>query len=254
MRFASLGSGSRGNATLVEHGRTCVLIDCGYSLRQTCLRLERLGKRAEDLSALLITHEHADHINGVAALSLRYRIPVWMTDGTWLQGRVGEVHDMRRFSSHEAFAIGDIEVHPFPVPHDARDPAQFVLGDGNVRLGVATDLGRATPHIEKRLSGCDALLIECNHDVELLAGGDYPAALKRRVGGDQGHLNNHQAAALLGALDRRRLQHVVAAHLSERHNRPALARAALSEALGCAPQWVGVADQEGGLAWREILS
>lgn len=252
MRFASLGSGSRGNATLVEQGHTCLLIDCGYSMKQVLQRLARLGKGIDDITAILVTHEHSDHIAGVEALSRKYGIPVWMTHGTWVQGRVEEVAELHTFSSHEAFEIGDLAVQPFPVPHDAREPAQFVFGDGRCRLGMVTDLGTSTPHVEAQLSGCDALLLECNHEVDMLACGSYPPSVKRRVGGDHGHLNNHQAAELLAAIDTSRLQHIVAAHLSEKHNRPELARAALCQVLGCTSDWIGVIDQDEGLAWREV--
>jgi len=251
VRFASLGSGSRGNGTLVEHGDTRLLIDCGFPAAQTERRLARLGCRGEDLAAILVTHEHGDHLRGVARLSRRHRLPVWATAGTAAALR-GAVHRLHRFDALDAFAVGDLDVHPFPVPHDAREPAQFVIGDGVRRLGVLTDTGTPTPHIARMLSGCDALLLECNHDPAMLAAGPYPPALQARVGGDLGHLSNTQAAALLAGIDCSRLRHVVAAHLSERNNRPEHARAALAAVLGCAPEWVGVADQEAGLDWRDV--
>lgn len=252
MRFASLGSGSRGNATLVETGGTRVLLDCGFTVRETEVRLARLGLTPDALSAVLVTHEHSDHIHGVGALARKYRLPVWASAGTLAADRLGEVSEVVEFSSHEPFAIDGLAVTPFPVPHDAREPCQFVFGDGARRLGVLTDTGSRTAHIEAMLSGCDALLLECNHEKRLLDNGSYPPALKARVGGDLGHLSNAQAAALLAALDTTRLKHIVAAHLSEKHNTPSLARAALASALGCQPEWVGVAHQDQGLEWREI--
>lgn len=252
MRFAVLGSGSKGNAMLVEQGNTCVMVDCGFSLREVERRLARLGRSPEQLTAVLVTHEHADHIHGVAALVRKYDLALWMTPGTWHAGRCSDLTEVSLFSSHDRFAIGDLEVCPFPVPHDARDPCQFVFGNGDVRLGLMTDVGSSTPHIEQQLSGLHALMLECNHDPVLLANGSYPPSLKRRVGGVHGHLSNLQAAALLARLDGSRLRHVVAAHLSEKHNLPELAQQALSGAMNCTPDWVAVADQAEGLDWRSV--
>jgi len=251
MRFASLGSGSRGNATVVEQGDTLLLIDCGFSVRETERRLLRLGRDASQVSAVLVTHEHSDHIGGVAQFSRKYRVPVWMTAGTRSACR-DEPERIELFNSHVAFAVGDLEITPFPVPHDAREPAQFVFSDGARRLGVLTDTGSLTLHIEQQLDGCDALLLECNHDREMLANGVYPPVLKARVGGSYGHLSNDQAAGLLQRIDCSRLQHLVAAHLSEKNNTEALARIAASSALGCADEWIAVARQDEGLDWREV--
>ena len=256
MRFASLGSGSRGNATLVQHGETCLLVDCGFSARETEQRLARLKLAPEQLTAVLVTHEHGDHISGVGPLARKYRLPVWATGGTVSADRFGDgargSTRVQRICSHTAFAIGDIEVQPFPVPHDAREPCQFVFGNGDRRLGMLTDVGSRTPHIEEQLAACDALILECNHHPDLLANGDYPPALKRRVGGDHGHLSNGQAAEILGRIDTARLTQLVAAHLSEKHNTPALARAALADVLGCAHDWITVADQQTGFEWRDV--
>jgi phosphoribosyl 1,2-cyclic phosphodiesterase len=252
MRFALLGSGSKGNATLVEKGSTHLLIDNGFSLRELERRLGRIGREAGDLSAILVTHEHSDHISGVGALARKYRIPVWMTPGTWKRQRTGEVPKISLFNCHQDFIINDIQVHPFPVPHDAREPAQFVFSDGAKRLGILTDSGTVTPHIEAQLDGCDALILECNHDDEMLRTGPYPMVLKMRVGGDLGHLSNDQAEAVLNDIDSSRLQHLIAAHLSEKNNLPALACEALSRGLGCETHWIALADQDDGLDWREI--
>lgn len=252
MRFASLGSGSRGNGTLVEVDGTLVLLDCGFPAIHVEARMARLGRSPSDLAAIVVTHEHGDHINGVGPLARRYNIPVWMTPGTARHERLGELPQQRLFNSHAAFAIDALELTPYPVPHDAREPVQFVFGDGRHRLGVLTDVGCWTAHIESQLSGCDALLLECNHDSEMLVQGRYPASLKQRVGGRHGHLSNAQAAELLSRLDRSRLQHLVAAHLSEENNQPALAQQALAEVMGCSADWIGVADQDEGLMWREI--
>ena len=252
MRFACLGSGSRGNATLVEAGRSRVLVDCGFSARETERRLGALGLAPAELTAILVTHEHSDHIGGVGGLARRHGLPVWATQGTWSHGGLGEVPDARVFNCHAPFSIDDLAVDPFPVPHDAREPSQFVFGDGARRLGILTDSGNITPHIVRQLARCNALVLECNHDEAMLAAGPYPPALKQRVGGQFGHLSNAQSAALLGELDTAALQHLIAAHLSEQNNTPALARAALAEALGCEAHWIAVAPQGEALDWRAI--
>jgi len=252
MRFASLGSGSRGNALLVESGRTLVMLDCGFSARTVEQRMARLGCHPGRLAALLLTHEHGDHVRGAAALARRYRIPVWLTRGTRRMLRDDDLPAVHHFDGHAGFAIGDLQLQPFTVPHDACEPCQFVFGDGARRLGVLTDAGRMTPHIVECLAACDALVLECNHDVDMLATGPYSPALKRRVGGPLGHLSNHQAGALLAQLEQGRLQHLVAAHLSEQNNRPELACDALAAAAGCTRDWIAVADQEQGLDWRAI--
>ncbi len=252
MRFASLGSGSRGNATLVEAGTTLVLVDCGFSCRETERRLARLGYSPADLSALLVTHEHGDHVRGIPLLARKYELPVWMTRGTLRMLPDGDLPVVHPIELHSDISIGSLRVRPFAVPHDAREPCQFVFEDGAHRFGMLTDTGRMTPHILECLDACDALLLECNHDVELLANGSYSAALKQRVGGPLGHLSNAQAGSLLSQLDTSRLQHLVAAHLSDKNNRPALAQAALATALDCEPDWIAIADQEEGLDWRAI--
>jgi len=252
VRFASLGSGSKGNATLVEHNTTCLMIDCGFSAIEVERRLARLNRHPQDIDALLITHEHSDHIRGVGVLARKYQLPVYTTHGSLAQCDLGELPVVEVFDSHESFTIGNLEIAPYPVPHDAREPCQFVFSDGDKRLGLLTDTGCITAHICAQLSACHGLILECNHDPDLLAGGDYPPSLKLRVGGDLGHLSNAQAADLLKSVDTDRLQHLVAAHLSEKHNTPSLARQVLSEALNCEQDWVAVIDQEQGLPWRSL--
>jgi phosphoribosyl 1,2-cyclic phosphodiesterase len=252
IRFASLGSGSRGNALVVEAGRTRVLLDCGFSLKDTEYRLARLGVEPGGLAAILVTHEHDDHVGGVARLAARHGIPVWLTHGTLRAAAGLAAAAARVFDPHRRFAVGDLELEPFPVPHDAAEPVQYAVGDGAHRLGVLTDIGEPTSHVAAMLHGCDALVLECNHDARMLAQGPYPPQLKRRIAGRLGHLDNEAAARLLGQLDNRRLRHVVASHLSETNNTPELARSALAGALGCAPHWIGVATQDQGFGWREI--
>jgi len=252
VRFASLGSGSEGNALVVEAGATRLLVDCGMAADETERRLARLDLTPDDLAGILVTHEHGDHADGVVPFARRHRLRVWMTHGTARAIGAERLADLTLFDSHAAFAIGDLEVHPFPVPHDACEPVQFVLGDGVARLGVLTDIGEPTRHVQAMLSGCDGLVLECNYDSALLAAGPYPPQLKSRIAGPLGHLANDAACALLAAIDRSRLKHLIAAHLSQINNRPELARGALCEALGCAPEWIGVAEQETGFDWRSL--
>jgi phosphoribosyl 1,2-cyclic phosphodiesterase len=254
MRFASLGSGSKGNALLIEVNTTRILLDCGFGLAETTRRLARLDVAPQELTAIVVTHEHEDHIGGVARFARKHGLPVWLTAGTLrgLEGLFDTGIEVCLIRGYLGFAIGDLWVEPFPVPHDAREPAQYVISDGRRRLGVLTDAGHATVHMQRCLTGCDALFLECNHDPELLRAGDYPEPLKARIASRFGHLDNESAAALLAGLDQSRLQHVVAAHLSESNNRPELARNSLAAALGCAPDWVAVAHQEAGLGWRQL--
>lgn len=252
MRFASLGSGSRGNATLIQQAKTTVLVDCGFSARETEKRLQQIGEDAESLSAILITHEHADHINGVRVLAQRYQIPVFSTAGTASALHSDLVPLIQEFSSHEAFAIRDLQIKPFPVPHDAREPSQFVFSEGAVHLGLLTDTGFITPIMETALDACDALMLEANHDEKMLEAGNYPASLKARVGGRFGHLSNHQSADLLNRINTAKLQHIVAMHISEKNNAPEKVTPIFAGALSCDEDWIGVASQTHGFAWRDI--
>jgi phosphoribosyl 1,2-cyclic phosphodiesterase len=254
VRFASLGSGSSGNGLVVEAGSTRVLVDCGFSLSETRTRLARIGLAPDDLDAVLVTHEHSDHVGGVARLAIRHDLPVWCTHGTLANWRMttDTLPWTEMIDSHRPFSIGELEVLPFPVPHDAREPVQFVFSDGRYRLGVLTDAGHITPHIAACVSGVHALVLECNHDADMLENGPYPPSLRRRVGGQYGHLENRQSASLLGQMDVSALRHVVAAHLSQKNNTPSLAREALANVLNCEPEWIEVACQEEGFSWRTI--
>jgi phosphoribosyl 1,2-cyclic phosphodiesterase len=252
MRFASLGSGSEGNGLVVEAGSTRVLVDCGFSVRSTAKRLGRLGVAPTAITAILVTHEHADHMGGVPAFAARYGIPVWATFGTLavVSSAFEGMSKVYGFDSHDTFAIGDLEIMPFPVPHDAREPVAYVIGDGARRIGVLTDIGVSTRYVEASLSGCDALVLECNHDVDMLENGTYPLSLKQRIAGRLGHLHNEAAAEILARIDTAHLVHIVAAHLSQQNNTPSLARSALASALGCPPECIGVAGQSSGFDWR----
>jgi phosphoribosyl 1,2-cyclic phosphodiesterase len=253
VRVASLGSGSRGNATLVAAGATKLLIDCGFSLREASRRLERLGVAPRELDAILVTHEHGDHASGVAALSRAHGVPVYATHGTHGSGRLEACAELRRFNAGDDFRVGAVAVHSVPVPHDAREPCQFRLRSGDADLGILTDLGSVTAHVVERYRGCRTLVLEFNHDCAMLAAGDYPPALKRRVGGDWGHLNNRQACELLAALGEEGPEQLVVAHVSEKNN----SRGAVLDCLGAhQPHWVEralFADQGAGLGWLEVV-
>ena len=256
MRFCSLGSGSSGNAWGVEarSGTTVsrVLVDCGFSRRELEARLCRVGLNLGDLDAVFVTHEHGDHIGCALTLARSHGLPLWMSRGTWRAlaepalppGLLGFARD------GEPIAVGDLELHPFTVPHDAMEPLQLCCSDGHHRLGVLTDVGSITTHLLGRLQKCDALVLECNHDRALLAQSRYPASLKARIGGPHGHLANDLAARILALCHHTGLQHVVAAHLSEQNNRAALAALALAEACGARPDDIAVADASTGLDWR----
>ncbi len=261
LRFRSLGSGSAGNATVVEgtsggHAKR-LLIDCGLGQRVLTERLTIAGLGIDQIDAIFVTHEHADHIGCARALAVKHRIPVWMSPGTHQavsesagKGEFGDLLQLAQDGSR--IDLGEMQVLPFTVPHDAREPLQLRCTDGNRDLGVLTDLGHATRHVLDSLAMCHALLLECNHDADLLAHGAYPSFLKQRVGGRFGHLSNVDAAAIARSLDHAGLTHIVAAHLSRQNNRPELARSALAEALGRQVTDIGVATQDVGCDWIKV--
>lgn len=252
MQFAVLGSGSRGNATLVKSGQTCLLVDCGFSVKETEARLARVGVEAGSISAILVSHEHSDHSKGVGAFARKYDIPVWATRGTANAGRFGKLTKLFKLDAEHIFEQGDLQIQSYPVPHDAREPCQFCFSNGNKRLAILTDAGSTTPHMEQLISGCDALLLECNHDRDMLWQGQYPQKLKERVASQFGHLSNEQAGEFLARIDTSTLNKLVAVHLSEKNNTVPLARYALSDALACEPDWIQFADQDEGLDWQSV--
>lgn len=252
--FASLGSGSQGNATLVSDGETHVLVDCGFTLKDTERRLARLGMCPRQLDAILVTHEHGDHIRGVGPLARRYQLPVYLTPGTWRSGRLGRIDaaKLHWVTPQCRLHIKSLAIDPVTVPHDAREPVQFCLSAEGRKLGLLTDLGHPSAHVVAAFRGCDALILECNHDEHLLQVGPYPPSLKRRVGGQWGHLANRQAAWLLQQLGLDRLQSIVCSHLSEHNNRPELALDALCPLLDGDEARLSIAAQDQGLDWRAI--
>ena len=251
-RIASLGSGSKGNATLIASREALVMVDCGLGIRDATARMARLGVTPDELDAILLTHEHGDHIRGVKSLARRYGTPVYGTAGTWLGGKLNDIASYRFIVPEQRFSIADIDIDPITVPHDAREPIQFVISTGQHRIGLLTDLGHVTAHIRQRFSGCDALFLECNHDLRMLAEGPYPPMLKRRVGGHWGHLANTQAKSLLEFWGTDRLQHIVASHLSDKNNRPELAFDALRPLLDGAEERLHISSQTHGLEWQIV--
>lgn len=265
MRFKSLGSGSTGNAAVVQctvgSAPTTLLIDCGFGLKVLLEKLETCGLQPEDLSAIFITHEHGDHVGCVQTLSLKYRIPVWMSAGT---ARALGLNDPKIKPDKTAMAgllnvavdgqtidLGRLQVTPFTVPHDAAEPLQLSCTDGIAKLGVLTDLGHATEHVFDHLKNCSALLLEFNHDRDLLAASGYPAFLKQRVASGYGHLSNCQAVAIARELQHNALRHVVAAHLSQQTNRCDLVADVLAQALSCEANDVLIASADDGCPWLD---
>ncbi|MDW5442976.1 MBL fold metallo-hydrolase [Polaromonas sp. SM01] len=256
LRFKSLGSGSTGNATLIEAGGQPafrLLVDCGLGLRQLSLRLAQAGLTEGDIDAIFITHEHSDHIGCARQLARRHGIPVWMSHGTYTALDSPDFEGwLRTAQDGVAIDLGGLQLTPFTVPHDAREPLQLTCTDGAVKLGILTDLGHATAHVLAHLQQCDALLLESNHDSDLLAASSYPSFLKRRVSGQFGHLSNAAAAQIAQTVSHPGLKHLVAAHLSQQNNRSDLVQDLLSQALGCSRADIVVADASSGTPWLAL--
>lgn len=254
LRYKSLGSGSTGNATLVlaEHAgqATHLLIDCGLGIRQLDERLALAGVAASQLSGIFITHEHADHIGCARTLALRNRIPVWMSRGTHAALGAPDFDGLLQFASDgQAIELGALCLLPFTVPHDAREPLQLVCSAGPRRLAVVTDLGHASSHVMSQLMGCANLLLEFNHDSDLLAQSGYPPFLKQRIAGEHGHLSNAAAAAMVQVLQGQGLRQLTAAHLSRQNNRPELVQACLAALPGTDALAVQIAHESHGTPW-----
>jgi len=224
MRFCVLGSGSRGNSTYIEAGATRLLIDAGFSGKEIARRLALIDRSPEQLTAILVTHEHNDHIAGVGVLSRRFKLPVYANQGTHLaaEKRVGKLFALREFTTGQRFDLGGLEVHPFAISHDTADPVGFVVDSGPLRVGYCTDTGRVTKLMAHLLGSCQGLILEANHDPRMLKDGPYPLPLKQRVGSSRGHLANADAASFARQLDGGALQTLILAHLSETNNHPDL--------------------------------
>lgn len=252
MRMASLGSGSRGNSTLIATDDTTIMVDCGLPRKEVDRRLARLGVAADSIDAILLTHEHSDHCRGVGAFAGAYDIPVFLTAGTAASQYVPDSLRALIIRPGDTFAIGDMDVGAEPVPHDAREPVQFTFRHQSRKLGVLTDLGSVTPHLIEAYAGCDALLLEFNHDRTLLAQGPYPHSVKARVAGDFGHLANEQAREFLDLTDTSRLKVLFVAHISQQNNHPDLADAVLRDWEAGRSCRVVHASQEDGFDWYEL--
>ncbi len=237
IKLCVLASGSSGNCTFIGTKTTRILIDAGLSAKQTEMRLAEIGEKPEDISAICVTHEHGDHIAGIRVLQSKYQIPVYANAGT-VEGiraaRLGGEMDCKQFTTGSAFDIGDLRVEPFSVPHDAYEPVGFVVVSGDRRIGVATDIGMVTNLLREKFRTCEVVVIEANHDMELLHEAPRPWSLKQRILSNQGHLSNAAAAGLIAEIAGDGLNHLFLAHLSSDCNTPAHARREVEQALAAA--------------------
>ena len=250
MRIASLGSGSKGNSTLIQHSDTLLMVDCGFSLKQCLQRLDRLRVDPHDINAILVTHEHSDHSGGVSRLAAKFDIPIWSTIGTARRSFEPDI-GYECIISDQTFSIKNISINPVTVPHDAGEPVQFIFEDidSKISFGMLTDTGHITRHIINAYQQLDGLLLEFNYDPELLENGPYPFQLKRRVSGDLGHLSNTQSRELLDSVNLDHLDCLIAAHISEKNNCTEL----VADCIGTfkIPRTV-IASQNEGFDWIEV--
>lgn len=230
MKFCTLSSGSSGNCVYIEHNGFRILVDCGRSGKHIQGQMELIGEDAADVDAILVTHEHIDHIRGVGVLSRRYDLPVYATRGTWAsirrEGKIGEfkAHNEREFISGDEIFLGDIAVKSFAIPHDAAEPVGYRFDLGSKICVVATDIGHISSEVEENIFGADIALLESNHDVQMLEQGEYPPFLKLRILGDRGHLSNRDAASVAARMVQSGTRHLILGHLSEQNNCPAIVR------------------------------
>jgi phosphoribosyl 1,2-cyclic phosphodiesterase len=245
VRITVLASGSRGNCAVVASSTTRILVDAGLSCREILNRMRQAGEDPETLSAIVITHEHSDHIGGLKVLARRLKVPVYMTGPThkaWFRmirneaKRAGaEARDLERLEFFEAgrsFQIGNVDIYPFTIKHDAVDPVAFTFKVDRVKLGIVTDLGRITENVKQHIRGCDVLMIESNHDLEMLRNGPYPWSVKQRIGSADGHLSNDALAEFFRKDYDGGAAFLILAHLSEQNNLPEIARMVAERALG----------------------
>lgn len=241
-----LASGSKGNATFVTSGSTSMLVDAGLTGIEIERRLKSRGLCPEDLDAILVTHEHTDHIQGVGVLSRRYNLPIYINRKTQkaAASQLGNVHDFRNFECGSTFMIKDLAIHPFSISHDAEDPAGFTVYQNGTKIGIATDLGIATSMVKEHLKGCSLLILEANHDATMLTNGPYPWYLKQRIKGRTGHLSNEASKNILSEVQHDRLEHVTLAHLSEINNTPQKALSEVGPAMNHCNAQLDVAAQD----------
>ena len=233
LTLCTLASGSRGNSIYISDGQTRLLVDAGLSAKEIQRRMQAVGLNPSELDGLIVSHEHSDHIQGIGVLSRRYKLPVYLTHATYLAAaRLGKLHGSHHFQCGSPFQIGTLKVHPFSISHDAKDPAGFTIGRNGKRIGIATDLGKATVMVSDHLSGCGLIVLEANHDSRMLEEGPYPWHLKQRIRGRSGHLSNLESRNLLAQIQHAHLKYVVLAHLSETNN---TAEKAFSEVASAIP-------------------
>jgi len=249
---ASLGSGSSGNSLLVRAGTTTLLVDCGFTMKESIARMATLGVAPHQLDAILLTHEHGDHTKGVGPLSRKFSLPVWCTHGTYNGARDNRYAAVELFHAHDSFSIGGIEIDPFPTPHDAAESCQFVFSASDTRFANVTDLGACTPHVQQKLQGVHGLVVECNYDNEMLRQGPYPPSLQARIRSDYGHLGNDQAGALVQELDHASLQWILLGHLSEQNNSDAIAMETISSYVKDRHERINVLAQHCSSTWFTV--
>lgn len=252
VEFCSLGSGSKGNATIIRFKDTILMVDCGFSQKEVLKRLEEKALDVCNITAILVTHEHSDHFSGVAGLSNRYSIPVYCNKGTSLHQKSKPLNEIQYFDGHESFYVGDIKISPVAVPHDSREATQFVFEANGQKIGLLTDVGHITPFIYQKYASCNVLLLEFNYDHSMLLEGKYPQKLKQRVSGSYGHLSNDQSIEFLENLDLSKCKSLVAMHKSEENN----SKSKITESfLGCEKLKnvsTDIADQLLGFSWKKI--
>ena len=253
MEFCSLGSGSSGNSFIVKNNQTILMVDCGFGLKETIDRLERYQVNPSKITSILLTHEHEDHIKGAFSLANKFQIPIYLSHGTYQMSHKknndGYKIRFELINNFDSFMIDNISVSPMPVPHDAREPLQYRFDYKDKSIAIITDLGKITKHVVQKLSRINLLVLEFNHDEEMLRDSDYPASLKKRINGEYGHLENKESLKLLASISHSDLAWVIAAHLSEKNNKIELVKKMIFEIVDKHKSNVGVIDQDLGLEW-----
>jgi phosphoribosyl 1,2-cyclic phosphodiesterase len=240
-----LSSGSKGNAIYVSGGSTSILMDAGLSGIEIERRLASKEIQPESLDAIIVSHEHSDHIHGVGVLSRRFNLPVYISKKTEnAANHIGSIKDFRYFECGSSFQINDLTLHPFSVSHDAEDPAGFTVGQNGVKVGIATDLGHTTLMVKEHLKNCSLLVLEANHDIDMLIDGPYPWPIKQRIQSRTGHLSNEATKRLLKEVLHDKLEHVVLSHLSEINNTPQKALSVIGQAIAKSKTKLSVARQD----------
>lgn len=231
--ITSLNSGSNGNCYYIGNDKEAVLVDAGISCKETEKRMKRLGLNIESVKAIFISHEHTDHIKGVEVLSKKFKLPVYITNGTLNNSKLNiDVQYIRTFRGYENIMIGDLAVKPFPKLHDAADPYSFIVSGNGVNIGVLTDIGNACHHVIENFKNCHAAFLEANYDEELLENGGYPFYLKKRIRGGHGHLSNSESLEIFTKYRSENLSHLLLSHLSRENNSPQLVQNLFSNHAG----------------------